>query len=210
MKNIILLVAMLSLCVGILFAQPVYGVRAGLNMASLTGEDNMDDYGSKIGLHIGAMMQYPVAPSIIFQPELLYTMKGATAEFDYGIYGKDELTWSHNYLEIPMLIKYNVEMPTVKIQPYIGPSVGILVSAKGKAETSGDESKSSTTTDIKEYMNTLELGLNLGVDAIVMQNIMVGLRFDMGLSKIAKEDEGYQSKLKNNVIMLNFGYLLGN
>ena len=205
MKQIILLVVMLSLSVGMLFAQPVFGVRAGLNIASFTGEDNMDDFSTKLGFHAGAMMQYPVGGNFILQPELLYTMKGATAELMLaGI--KNELIGRANYIEIPLLIKYNIEMSSVKIQPYIGASLGYLLVGEVENKKTILGVSTTDTQDFKDDMEDLEAGLNLGVDAIVMQNIMVGLRFNMGLTEIAKEGNKY----KNNVIMVNLGYLFGN
>ena len=205
MKNIILIVAILSLSVGILVAQPVFGLRAGLNIGTFTGEDNMDDYSSKIGFHAGVMMQYPLSTKIIIQPEFLYTMKGATA--DLVLFGdKNELTASDNYLEIPLLLKFNVETPSIKIQPYIGPSVGYLLVGKVKNVKTVGGVTSTDTVDFTDDMNLIEAGLNIGADVVVMQNFMLGLRFNMGLTETVKEN----SKFKNNVIMLNLGYLFGN
>lgn len=204
MKQIILLIVMLSLSVGMLFAQPVFGVRAGLNIASLTGEDDMDDYGSKLGFHVGAMMQYPMGGNFILQPELLYTMKGGT--FDLEFLGKNEITGTANYLEMPLLVKYNVEMPSIKIQPYIGASIAYLLVAEIENKKTVLGVTTTTTDDVKDDMEALEAGLNLGADVIVMQNFMVGLRYNMGLTEIVKKD----TKFKNNVIMVNLGYLFGN
>ena len=212
MKNIILLVLALTVCVGVLFAQPVYGVRAGLNISTIGGEDDMDGIDSKIGANFGGMLQFPVATSIIFQPELLYTMKGAKSEYtdiEDGYTYTAKMTDSYNYLEIPLLFKYNVETPSMKIQPFIGPSVGILIGANSNTEVTMAGISASADTDIKEYMNTLELGLNLGADVVMMKNIMLGVRYNLGLSNIYKEQEGYQSKVKNRVIMINLGYLFG-
>lgn len=204
MKKIIILVAMLSFCLGLLFAQPVFGIRAGLNVASLTGEDDMDDYGSKLGFHVGAMMQYPMSGNFILQPELLYTMKGGTFELEF--LGKNEITGTVNYIEMPLLVKYNVEMPTIKIQPYIGASIGYLLIAEIENKKTVLGVTTTTTDDVIDDMETLEAGLNLGADVIVMQNFMLGLRYNMGLTEIVKKD----TKFKNNVIMVNLGFLFGN
>ena len=204
MKKIIILVAMLSLCLGLLFAQPVFGLRAGLNIASLTGEDDMDNYGSKLGFHAGAMMQYPVGGNVILQPELLYTMKGGTFELEFV--GKNEITGTANYIEMPLLVKYNVEMPSIKIQPYIGASIGYLLVAEIENKNTLLGVTTTSTKNVIDDMEALEAGLNFGADVIVMQNMMVGLRYNMGLTEIVKKD----TKFKNNVIMVNLGFLFGN
>ncbi|MDD3563755.1 MAG: porin family protein [Candidatus Cloacimonetes bacterium] len=205
MKQITLLVVMLSLSVGMLFAQPVFGVRGGLNIASFTGEDNMDDFDSKLGFHAGAMMQSPLGNNFIIQPEVLYTMKGATSEFKLlGV--QNELTGTANYIEIPVLIKYNIELSSVQIQPYFGPSIGVLLVGEITNKKSIGGISSTDTISFKDDMNALEAGLNFGADAVLMQNLMVGLRFNLGLTEIVKKD----SKYKNNVFMVNLGFLFGN
>ncbi|MCB5265747.1 MAG: PorT family protein [Candidatus Cloacimonetes bacterium] len=180
-------------------------VRGGLNIASFTGEDNMDDFDSKLGFHAGLMMQSPLGNNFIIQPEVLYTMKGATSEFKLlGV--QNELTGTANYIEIPMLIKYNIELSSVQIQPYFGPSIGVLLVGEITNKKTIGRISSTDTVSFKDDMNALEAGLNFGADAVLMQNLMVGLRFNLGLTEIAKKD----SKYKNNVFMVNLGYLFGN
>ncbi len=193
MKNIVLVAIILTLSVGMLVAQPVFGARLGLNMANISGE-NVDNNTMKLGLNAGAMMQYPIAENILFQPELLYTMKGANYDLPTDPF------WSASYIEIPMLVKYNVAMPTMKIQPYLGPSLGMLMSAKYGNEDSD--------TDVKDDMESMEFGLNLGADVIFMKSFMAGLRYNMGLTNIVKDAED-DDTVKNTGIMVNLGYIFG-
>lgn len=58
-------------------------------------------------------------------------------------------------------------------------------------------------------MNSLELGLNLGVDAILRENIMVGLRYNYGLSNIFEDADDDDEYVYNRGFMLNLGYLFG-
>lgn len=193
MKNIVLVAIILTLSVGMLVAQPVFGARLGLNMANISGE-NVDNNNMKLGLNAGAMMQYPIAENILFQPELLYTMKGVNVDAANDPY------WSLSYIEIPMLVKYNVNMPTMKIQPFLGPNLGMLMSAKYGWD--------DDDMDIKDDMESIELGLNLGADVIFMKSFMAGLRYNMGLTNIVKDAED-DDTVKNTAIMLNFGYIFG-
>ncbi len=200
MKNIILVVLVLSFCVGALFAQPVYGGRLGLNMGNITA-NNIQDNGARMGLHIGGMMQYPIAENILIQPELLYSMKGVKWDSSGGF----ESTWAMDYLEIPVMVKYDYVMPTVRIQPYLGPSFGILLSAKDKWEGGG----SSGTTDFKDHTNALDVGLNIGADVVFMKNFMAGLRYNMGLANVQKDPANDDAKYYTRTFMINFGYLIG-
>jgi hypothetical protein len=200
MKNIILTVLVLALCVGALMAQPVFGARLGMNLANVSYKD-IEDNNSKIGLHLGAMMQYPVNQNIIIQPELLYSMKGVSWDLSSG-----SNDWSFSYIEIPILAKYNYAMDAIKIQPYIGPSIGILLSAKNNWEFGG----ASGDTDMKDDLNTIDLGLDIGADVVFMQNFIAGLSYNMGLTNIAKDQPSGSDPVYNRVFMVNLGYLFGN
>jgi hypothetical protein len=118
--------------------------------------------------------------------------------------GSDD--WSFNYIEIPILAKYNLAMETVKIQPYLGPTIGILLSAKSKWEYSGV----SGDTDMKDDLNTIDLGLNIGADVVFMQNFVAGLSYNMGLTNIAKDQPSGADPVYNRAFMVNLGYIFGN
>lgn len=211
MKHIAILAIMLSLCGSMLFAQTVYGARAGINLSTVGGEDNLEGLESKIGVHAGMLMQIKLAPNLIIQPEFLYTMKGMNVNTDlyYQGYIFDvEISDTFGYLEIPVLFKLSGQSGNVKFQPYLGPSFGILMSAKEKYTVSFEGISDSETEDIKEYMNSAEVGINVGMDLVFKNATMLGVRYNMGLTNILiEDDEGFQSKLKNRTWMFNFGYI---
>lgn len=212
MKHMLLVAVILTFCVGI-SAQTVFGVRAGLNFANWAGE-YIEDNSAKTCFHLGGMMQYPLSPILILQPELLYTGKGfKISDDDYDEYqGEWEFSYKANlsYLEVPVLIKYNANLQGFKLQPYLGPSLALLVGAKEKYSYESDEDGDyDYTNDFKDEMNSLELGLNLGVDAILRENIMVGLRYNYGLSNIFEDADDDDEYVYNRGFMLNLGYLFG-
>ena len=193
MKNIVLVAIILALSVGMLVAQPVFGARLGMNMANVS-QKNIKNNETRLGLNAGAMIQYSIAENVIFQPEILYSMKGMNIDLPTNPYK------SANYVEIPMLVKYSVNLPNMKIQPYIGPAIGMLLSAK-----SGND---NFDNDFKDDMESFEYGLNLGADVVFMKSFMVGMRYDMGLSNVWK-DAPDDYEVYNRVIMVNIGYLFG-
>lgn len=211
MKHMLLVVAVLAFCVGI-SAQTVYGIRAGLNSANWAAED-MENNSSRLLLHFGGMMQYQFSPTVILQPELLYTNKGIKLH-DEG-YNSYEGDWEYtdiitqSYLEIPVLFKYNSELQGFKLQPYLGSSLGILLSAKEKYSYEDEDGDDSGTDDVKEYINSVDIGLNLGVDAVFQERFLVGLRYNYGLSNILKEADDDDEHAYNRTIMFNFGYMFG-
>lgn len=58
-----------------------YGVRAGLNISNIGGEygpdsDDKLDFDSRVGFHIGGIVDIPITNGFYVQPGLLFTTRG--------------------------------------------------------------------------------------------------------------------------------------
>lgn len=53
-----------------------FGVKAGLNLASVTG-DFTDDFDGRASLHFGVVAEFKISDVFSFQPELIYSSQGA-------------------------------------------------------------------------------------------------------------------------------------
>ena len=109
-----------------------FGIKAGGNIANLTGADTQDIEGvlkTKVGFMGGVFLAFNFGSVVTIQTEVLYTMKGATFE-----YVELEDTYTEklygDYIEIPLLLKLRI--PTPGIQPFVfaGPSVGFKLREK--------------------------------------------------------------------------------
>ncbi len=89
MKKLILGIAVLS--TSLAFAQTTtpkssssdvrFGIKAGMNVSSLSKDGSLDDQKSKIGFNAGVFATIPVAESFSIQPEVLYTQYGSKANY---------------------------------------------------------------------------------------------------------------------------------
>ena len=191
-----------------------YGLKAGLNMATLGGDD-VQDAKMKMGFAAGGFVTYSINEMFAVQPEVLYTMKGA--KWEEELLGETlKETTKYTYLEIPVLAKFTI--PTQgNISPklFVGPALGILLSAKCDSEW-GDESE---TDDIKDDTKSPDFGLvfGAGVDIGMPHSaITIDGRYTMGLSSIAEAQEVYNMEThemetiepdsKNSVISFTVGY----
>lgn len=220
-KGKIILIALLLLAFSsAVFAQGIIakGVKAGLNIATLTGDD-IEDAKSKTGFAFGGFVTYEVNEMFFLQPELLFTMKGAKfedeyteEEDDYVYYEKYEGSWNLNYLEIPVLAKFNIPMEgNIKPNVFLGPSLGINIGATYDKDyeywvkdENGDiiaEESGSDDGDIEDIKG-VDFGLVFGA-GVDFGKITADVRYNLGLSTIA--DEG-DAKIKNSVISLMLGY----
>jgi hypothetical protein len=141
------------------------------------------------------------------QPEAYYTMKGATEKID--ILGTTvDVTYSFDYIEVPLLLKLLIPIENSAINPAIfaGPFVGFNTTAKVKAEADGQ----SEEEDLDEVKST-EFGLAFGGGiGFPVGNNELGfdIRYILGLSTL--DDSAEAADVKNNVLNFNvyFGFSL--
>jgi opacity protein-like surface antigen len=121
--------------------KPTLGILAGIDLATLGGSD-VSDAGSRTGLSIGGFATFHVTKEFGIEPELLFTQRGAKESSD----GTD-LTLKLNYIDIPVLARYDVTLPNSTARPFFlaGPTFSFQVSCD--AEESGDGSSVSTSCD---------------------------------------------------------------
>jgi hypothetical protein len=189
------------------FGQLTGGVKGGFNFATLSGAD---DAKLRASIHLGGYLNYPISDMLSFQPELLYSSVGAkfsesgsepdgfggTAEYDA------KQTVKLNYLSIPLMFRYNVGSVNLEA----GPQLAFFMAGKVKTKVEWSymgESGSETETEDADGVNSLDLGLNIGVNKD-FDKLNVGLRYSLGLTNINDGDD----KVTNNVLQLSASYKL--
>lgn len=164
--------------------------RAGINLAKQTIETQGliigIDY--EIGFNAGITYDKMLSENLSFRPGLLFSAKGYKLELP----GRNKTVSRFNYLEVPLDVVYHAGSLNI----HAGPYVGILMSAK----TDG--------VDIKDVAETLDLGLNFGGSYDISSNVGVGINYGLGLSNIAKTENGDDSKITNRVLTIFISYKL--
>lgn len=178
-----------------------FGIKGGLNASTLF-IDNANNRKERIGFHAGVFAQAPITSFLAIQPELLYTTKGASADYNVvGFTGKN--TFQLNYAELPILLTFKLG-PAVELQA--GPYAAYLLNANVKTEGSFG---SGNTTLNRDNFNKFDYGLAGGLNLYVGK-ALIGLRYGQGLTRIA--DNGIARDLlgntKNAVGMLSIGFSL--
>lgn len=223
MKHMILLLVLISLSCGIAWAQPTYttttttyetdpavvyantvrfGIKGGMNISHIAGDDALASSDPIVGVHIGAMVQYPLMPSLIFQPEFIYTQKGHTYKFNVAdVFTKHAV--SLDYLEVPLLLKFNLPVGIVKIQPFAGAALAYMIRASDKQTVTDDNVTTITTHNVKDDMNHFGAGIVFGAEVVIVEDFVAGGRYVLGMTNIYENDRDTQ----NGVLMLNVGYL---
>ena len=177
-----------------------FGVKAGLNMAKLSGdgwdqiEGEMEmavDSKMRLGFGFGVVMQMPLGEGgLMLQPEAWYVMKGGKMGFpEAEAEGYDvEAEIKMDYIEVPILVKYAI--PTQgKIAPclFAGPAVAMNIGAK--FETTGADAEDADLGDGDIYnKKDIDFGIVFGggVDfALGERNkLMIDVRYTLGMAEL--------------------------
>jgi len=210
----VLISAIALFAFGFANAQQVkFGVKAGVNFATFSGDAVSSDVSMKAGFHAGGLVELKFTDKLALQPELLFSMQGAEIVdqgFD-GVYYTDTFKRNLGYLNLPVMLKY---YPIGGLFLEGGPQVGFLISAKSKNESTetdlgGNLERFSSETDVKNQYKSVDFAFNLGVGYDFTPNFFVGARYSIGLTNV-NDLTGplaiYEVDRKNNVLAFSAGY----
>ncbi len=158
-----------------------FGVKAGLNLATLTVE-NTD---VKAGYHVGAMAEIKLNDKFSIQPELLFSAQGT--KYNEGNEDKNILS----YINLPIMGKYYV---TEGLSLEVGPQIGFLVNAE--TEFDGEY------FDI-ENTNTIDFGVDFGLGYKLDSGLNFSARYNYGLTNFNSDSDFVA---KNSVFQFSVGY----
>ena len=204
--------------------------RAGITISTLQADEFVKEMDNEIqsqtGFVIGLGYAIPVGTFAkgIFsvQPELSFVQKGykvddsgdfAGSESYYHLTTQQEYTI--NYLEIPVLAKYEFGSDKLRIALQAGPSLGFGLGGKFKSSMRvQDEFEYDDTTDtegdirfydsdevnVASFDHNVDFGLQAGAGVTLFERIALDVRYGMSLTNLNHEE-----KSKNRVLQLSVG-----
>lgn len=182
------------------FAQQ-FGIKAGMNVSSLSSEEGLENQKSKIGFNAGLFMNAPIAANFSIQPELIYTQYGD--KYNANVLGNNySFTRNLDYIALPVMFQYNAT-PSFYLEA--GPEFGLLVSAKNKLTNQDTNNVIDESRNYKDDLNSFNFGLGLGAGYYFTPNIGLTARYVAGFTDIAK-DRPTGSSVKNNAFQVGLAY----
>ena len=172
-----------------------YGIRLGMNMATLTGD--VQNTGTRVGQNFAPVMGIRVSEStpIFLESGLYYTGCGSKK-------GKNSV--SLNYLEIPILIKYGIQATDeIAVLPFVGPTFRYGLFG-GDWKTEG-EGKKDSFGDGK--FNRTDVGIKLGCGA-EYNKLYLEMGYQFGITNIADwklDNDIDDASVHNGAFFINFG-----
>lgn len=210
MKKYMLLTAALFLSVT-LMAQTdkvKLGVKAGLNLSSLSFDESELNSSNKTGFTAGIMVEIPLAKNFSLQPELLYSQQGSKSSFsDQDVTNSNyKSTIDLNYLNIPVMVKYYV-LKGLSVQA--GPQIGILLKANNKYQDNFLGYENHESFNLKDYATGIDTSVNFGLGYQFKDKFYTDLRYNISYSNVFKEGDAnhfINNDMKNRVFQISIGY----
>jgi len=177
-KKAILLGAMISLLASGVFAQDFhFGLQAGANVSSLTGEDVATAVGggslsNKIGLVGGVVLQLDLSAMFAISLEPYYTQKGILTSS-----GGSETTLDLSYVEVPLMLKYYIPLGPVKPSIQAGGSLSFNTLAQAVQDGDSDPLDDISSTDVGVIA-----GVGLDID-----KFFINVRYEIGLTNVSTD-----------------------
>jgi hypothetical protein len=176
------------------------GLKVGLNVSDLSGDEGGTDLGfsSRTALAIGAAVAINVNPVFAFQPEVLFSQKGAT-DSDAGVDFALEIA----YIDVPLLAKFSVPTPS-SIRPVflIGPVISFEASCNVSVEGGGVSASDSCDDALIPPRKSTDIGIlgGAGLEIDVGPVILTfDGRYNLGLVNI--DDSGDDdTSVKNRTV----------
>lgn len=158
------------------------GAKAGLNVASLNGDDT-DEIDGRTSFHVGAVVNLGITELFAVQPEVVYSAQGFTAENEGA-----EATGKLDYLNIPILADFTIA-EGLSLQG--GPQFGINIT---------DEADFDGVTESLEA-ESFDLAAVIGAQYKTALGLFFQARYAIGFSDVIQDVDA-----KNANLSLSVGY----
>jgi len=169
------------------------GLKAGGSLTDFVGPDAKNVFDSRFGFHAGIFANIGFAKLFAFQPEIIYSQKGAHYQnnSDSGI--------RLHYIDVPLAFHVNTDGFFFEV----GPQVGFLVAAKSQL--------GSVSADAKNNYKAVDFGYLGGLGYQLKHGLGVGLRYNGAFSNVYKEvplntNVTYQQRTRNSAFQLYATY----
>lgn len=194
-------------------AQVTFGLRAGLNLSKQqikNDEHHFSDehnYKQLKGAHLGFILDFKIKNSYSLESGFLFNTKGYRSINRIGYVTTEE----HIYLfciDIPINLKYTLQLKNNKVFVTTGPYISKLLFGKGIGESAGSINETysidmkignSSTDDYRKY----DFGWSFGA-GIELGTFVFSVNYGLGIRNLSPDKENNLS-IRNRVFSLSVG-----
>lgn len=186
-----------------------WGLRLGLNVASLTGMDATlyNNTSPKIGFNVGIMTDIRLHKFVGMQTGLYYSWQGVKGEGRYTNRDTYSETVNLHYFRIPVLFGFRYDFKTrvhTQLQINTGPYLAIGFLGKWKDKSGSKESEGDIfDADSGGYdFSRFDAGWDVSA-GFVVKKFYLGISYDFGFVNMAKKTWG--APVRNSVFAFSIG-----
>lgn len=222
MKKFLLLTAVAVIGMSAKAQEFRFGPKAGYSLSMLNAKGDGESYkfDSKSTFYAGVLAEYKISDKFAVQGEVLYSPLGGKQEESVSynemgvtVTGTEKTDWKFGTVQIPVSAKFYA---TENLAFGLGLNVGIVTSAKveatatlsGSAMGQSFSETTSTTEDVKDDVNTLNLAPFIGAEYTLENGLFFDARYNLGVSNLIKNPEGNE-KLTNSFFQIGVGFKFG-
>jgi hypothetical protein len=189
-----------------------FGVRGGLNLASMFEQDNdeifSDGYKDKLGFNVGLTAEFPINKFFFFETGLYSNQRGNRIVID-GENMKIDSKLNLTYLDIPLMAKLKFDVKKVKLFALSGMYFGLGMSGKTKSTitTGGQTEEVSDPVNwgsAVSELNRFDYGIATGF-GMEVKSFEVLVSYDFGLANVTNIAAN-NFKTTNQVVKFSLGY----
>jgi len=191
-------------------AQVRFGLRAGANFATVTGDyadgqgPDSDGEGTRTGFVGGVFLEAPLAEIVGLHVGANYSQKGWEAEGIPGAPGGDLVT-KLDYIEVPALLVVGVPVSAASLRLYVGPSLSYLIKCDGTSfDVSGDCEDAGGEDEVTKFDlgGTVGAGVGFGMGSA---SLLLDGFLSLGFKTLLEDDADLD--LKNETWTVSAGVM---
>ena len=205
-----------------------YGLKVGGNISNFVtnSDEGIKNPTTSMGFGFagGFYMQIPINNNISINPEILYSQKSSSFEYDY-VYDYDINQRDYYSSKSSIILSYVELSPTLSylasynLSLNLGPSIHYMISSKHEYEQTLTNREDETTSpeilaDGVFDEQSLDIGLNAGLSYYLNENFILNTTIYSGFMKIGDvlrpidiQNDEHTTNLKLSNIRLSFSYL---
>jgi hypothetical protein len=196
-----------------LFAQTAIGLRGGVNLATYNDSPfgtmtNDFDMPFMAGVDVAVFTKVEISGIFSVQPELHWMQKGVRFRMKAADDTKVTMNYRYNYLEVPVLARFDFGTEAIGFNFFVGPSAGYAMNGKYKGKNARYGQGYETPVQKGEYKKDLEWDKEFGTDGTKSNRFDisgvagVGMEFALGEANIVL-DARYNLDLNDATIYEN-------
>jgi hypothetical protein len=153
--------------------KPKLGIKAGYNVAKITGSTPNYSPDTKNGFMVAAFYSPTTKSGFGYRSEIVFSRQGFG--FDEG---ETTNSITSDYIYLPQFTTLNI---TKFVQLQVGGQIGYLL------KSSKESSSESKSQDITSFANRIDYGVAAGVEVYPFKGVIVGSRYNFSLSDAYKQ-----------------------